>query len=70
MKLAGYDYQDAPQLWLSYECGATFIRVCETCGRIVRANDTINVNASGLKDEPNAVCSTCGPTKMLFQGFV
>ena len=54
-----------------YEGGAIFVPVCEHCNRFVRANKTIQVNDSrGLKDEPNAVCSKCGPTKMLFEGFI
>ena len=50
---------------------ACFVRVCEKCGRFVKANDSIRVNLfeGGLIDEPNAICSKCGPTKMLFEGF-
>ena len=63
-------YADAPHLWIHYTGGATFIRVCEKCGRIVKPNKYIRVNdLHGLKDEPNAMCSKCGPTNMLFQGF-
>lgn len=49
---------------------AVFVPVCEKCGRFVKANETIRVNGNGLADEPNAICSKCGPTKMLFEGFV
>jgi hypothetical protein len=49
----------------------TFIRRCEKCGRYVKANEKINVNEStGLKDEPNAICSRCGPTKMICLGYI
>lgn len=55
---------------MSYEGGATFIRRCEKCGRIVKANPTISVNEiHGLADKPNATCKKCGPTKMNFLGF-
>ena len=51
--------------------GATFVPVCEKCGRFVKANDVIHCNdITGLKDEPNAQCKKCGPTKMLFEGFI
>lgn len=49
---------------------AVFVPVCEKCGRFVKANETIRINANGLADEPNATCSKCGPTKMLFEGFI
>lgn len=56
---------------IQYGEGATFVPVCEKCGRFVKANKTILVNEiTGLKDIPNAKCSKCGPTKMLFEGFI
>ena len=49
---------------------AQFIPVCEKCGRYVKANDTIRFNEiQGLSTEPNATCSKCGPTTMIFEGF-
>lgn len=51
--------------------GATFVPVCEKCGRYVKADDTILVSeASGLHDGPNATCKKCGRTRMLFEGFI
>ena len=50
--------------------GATFIPVCEKCARFVKPNKTVFCNDWGLKDEPNAECKKCGPTKMLFEGFI
>ena len=51
--------------------GATFVPVCEKCGRFVRPRQEVRVHEwHGLKDEPNAECSKCGPTKMLFEGFI
>lgn len=56
---------------ITYELGATFIPVCETCGRFVKAKGFIRVNEiEGLKDEPNATCRKCGETKMIFEGFI
>lgn len=53
-----------------YDGGAVFVPVCEKCNRFVKANKSIKVNDwHGLKDEPNAKCKKCGPTKMLFEGF-
>jgi hypothetical protein len=57
--------------WRSYEGGATFIPVCERCGRFVKADEEVWVSeGAGLSDRPNATCSKCGRTRMLFVGFV
>lgn len=49
---------------------ATFVPVCERCGRFVRADDSVMVNElSGLSPEANATCKHCGRTRMLFEGF-
>ena len=48
---------------------AQFVRVCEVCGRFVKADPKITMNASGLSEGPNATCARCGPTRMLFEGF-
>ena len=56
---------------VSYEGGAQFIPVCEKCFRFVKADDEILINElSGLNDQPNATCSKCGRTKMIFEGFI
>lgn len=53
-----------------YESGASFVPVCERCGRYVKADETIMVSEGrGLADQPNATCKRCGRTKMLFEGF-
>ena len=64
-----YQYVNMPRLVFG-DSGATFIRVCYNCGRFVKADQCIYVNDSGLKDAPNAYCSKCGRTKMLFEGFM
>ena len=71
MRMGDYTYEGAPSLWLEYGDGATFIRVCETCGRFVKADATMRFNGIGeLADRPNATCAKCGRTHMLFQGFI
>ncbi len=54
-----------------YDSGAQFVPVCKSCGRFVKHDTTILVNElRGLSPEPNATCSKCGRTHMLFEGFV
>jgi ribosomal protein L32 len=48
---------------------AVFIPVCEICGRFVKADPAVKAGQTGLADEPNATCSKCGRTQMLFEGF-
>jgi len=69
MRTMDYTYENTRRV--GYEGGACFVPVCEKCFRYVRADDSIFVNDfAGLKDVPNATCSKCGRTKMLFEGFV
>jgi ribosomal protein L32 len=64
-----YEYEDTRRV--VYGEDATFVPVCIKCGRYVKADEFIEVNDSvGLKKQPNATCSKCGRTKMLFEGFV
>ena len=49
--------------------GATFVPVCETCGRFVKAG-RVTFRGGTVSDDPNATCSKCGPTHMLFEGFI
>jgi len=56
---------------IQYECGASFIPVCEKCGRFVKADHEIFINEEdGLSPQPNATCSRCGRARMLFEGFI
>ena len=56
---------------LQYEDGATFVPVCERCGRFVKADKCIYCNDEvGLSPKANATCSKCGRTHMLFEGFI
>ena len=55
---------------IQYDGGATFVPVCENCGRFVKSDETIRVNElTGLSDEPNATCKKCGRVHMIFEGF-
>lgn len=50
---------------------ACFVPVCEKCNRFVKADDLIKVSEfTGLSKEPNATCSKCGRTHMIFEGFI
>ena len=54
-----------------YDGGATFVPVCEKCGRFVKSDETIKTNEiAGLSTESNSTCSKCGRTHMIFEGFI
>ena len=55
-----------------YGEGATFVPVCQQCGRYVTADATLLFNKldGSLKPGPNATCKKCGRTEMLFEGFI
>lgn len=66
--LTDYSYENMKRI--VFEGGATFVPVCEKCGRFVKADESVEVNEiTGLRDQPNADCRKCGRTKMLFEGF-
>ncbi len=52
------------------EEGASFIPVCPTCGRFVKADAEIQMRGDSEVIEPNATCSKCGRVAMLFEGYV
>lgn len=53
-----------------YDGGATFVPVCQKCGRYVKADETITTNGFGeMVKEPNATCTKCGRTHMIFEGY-
>ena len=67
-----YEYENTKRITVNFGDvigKAVFVPVCSKCGRFVKPNKTIRANCAGLKDEPNAKCSKCGDTKMLFEGF-
>lgn len=54
-----------------YEDGATFIPVCEKCGRFVKADKAVFINGMGhLSPKPNATCKKDGRINMIFEGFI
>jgi hypothetical protein len=53
-----------------YEDGATFIPVCMTCHRFVKADESVFTGEGGLRPGPNATCKACGRTEMHFEGFM
>ena len=54
-----------------YQGGATFVPVCRTCGRFVKADEIIKLKGeTGPEGIPNATCSKCGRTEMIFEGFM
>lgn len=61
-----YEYENTKRLVYGDE-GATFIPVCEKCGRFIKADKIIYVND---RKKNNATCSKCGRTKMVFEGYV
>ena len=63
-----YSYENTRRV--TYRDGATFVPVCEQCGRYVIPDKTIHVNdLRGLDDGPNCTCSQCGRSRMVFEGF-
>ena len=63
MRRIFYGNEDSP------EGQSIFVPVCETCGRFVKADDTVKFSDNGLHPGENATCSKCGRTHMLFEGF-
>ena len=50
---------------------ATFIPVCDQCARFVKRPKSVTFDTNGFPDPPNqAHCSRCGPTMMVFEGYV
>lgn len=63
-----YEYESITRK--CYEGGATFVPVCQACGRFVKADDEIIVNGlDELSPRPNATCSKCGRVNMVFEGY-
>ena len=64
-----YSYEGVRRVVYEPE-GATFIPICERCSRFVKADPSITLRGETIADEPNATCSKCGRTSMLFEGFI
>ena len=50
--------------------GATFVPVCEKCGRSVKADAKITFDYQGQPQGTTATCKKCGRTTMPFEGYV
>jgi hypothetical protein len=54
-----------------YGDGMMFVPVCPTCGRFVKADESVTVN--GFEEyigKQNATCSKCGRVDMPFEGYL
>lgn len=57
------------------EYGSTFVPICPSCGRFVKADPTMSFVKAGSfgaikPKEPNATCKKCGRVAMPFEGFI
>ena len=50
--------------------GATFVPVCPSCGRFVKADATKRFQGDTIVREPDATCKACGRVEMPFEGFL
>lgn len=53
-----------------YGDNATFVPVCEKCGRFVKPDKTIRFEGDNGPVGNTATCAKCGRTEMLFEGFI
>ena len=51
------------------DSGATFVPVCNSCGRFVKAPEKIQIVGDTVI-EPTVWCEHCGNTRMLFEGCI
>jgi len=65
-----YEYIGTPRT--VYGEGATFVRVCPTCGRFVRARRLIRFHFEGppIDGRWTGTCRKCGRIEMPFEGFI
>ena len=66
---ADYEYANTRRVTYGKD-GATFVPVCEKCGRYVRADKEIMMSPDGNIAGENATCKKCGRIQMLFEGFM
>lgn len=69
ISLSDYHYEGVRRVQYGDE-GATFIPVCEKCGRFVKAPATMQFVYEGPPRGPHTECSKCGPTQMIFEGYI
>ena len=66
---ADYEYANTRRVTYGKD-GATFVPVCEKCGRYVKADKEIMINLDGDVKGETATCSKCGRVNMPFEGFM
>lgn len=66
---ATYTYEGMRRITYGDE-GATFVPVCRTCGRFVKADVMIRFDGNSQPVGPTATCAKCGRTHMLFEGYL
>lgn len=67
MDLSDFAYEGVRRV--SYANGATFVPVCEKCGRFVKNRETVTFAEYGPPVGKTADCKKCGPTTMPFEGY-
>ena len=68
MNSGDYEYEGTRRI--TYGEGATFVPVCDQCGRFVKADKRIRFQYEGPPVGPNATCKHCGRIEMLFEGYI
>lgn len=68
--MSDFNYEGIPRKCYG-EDGALFVPVCPTCGRFVKADDSVRINGLGeVSKEPNATCKKHGRVCMPFEGYL
>jgi len=63
-------YEFAEEKRIVYGDGAVFIRRCKNCYRFVKAPESMMFNRLGnYVETKNTICSRCGATSLIFEGF-
>ena len=51
--------------------GAMFLRRCKKCCRFVKVPESMTFNGlDEYVEKENTICSKCGPTSLIFEGFI
>ena len=65
------EYEGVRRICYGEHAAAQFVPVCLKCGRFVRADKVMRFGGPHWQPiEPNATCSRCGRTAMLWEGFI
>ena len=65
-----YEFENEKRI--IYGDGAVFLKRCKKCYRFVKAPKSMLFNwlTDRYVEENNVTCSKCGPTSLIFEGFV